>query len=320
MVLALKIFDITLIGVNARTGKKLLFTLALVILVVSLRWLALAVVRALGTKRAEPTGFWSRQGIQLVAAITMVLGIASIWIDAGTNLTTGLGLLSAGVAFALQQPLTAIAAYFVILRGDMFNVGDRIAMGDVRGDVIRLGFMKTTVMEMGQPPSVAGSTDPAVWVHGRQYTGRLVTVSNGVIFSDPVFNYTRDFPFVWDEIAIPITYESDRERVEEILLDAARLAIPEHEIPTGALDAMKRHYAVQSVDLEPHVFMRITDNWLELSVRFLLPARRARRVKDEMSRRILTEMDADGIGIASATYDVVGLPPVRVADPGDDRS
>lgn len=312
--LALKIFNITLIGVNARTGKKLLFTLALLAIVLSLRWLALTAVRTLGRRRRDPTSFWSRQGIQLVAAIAMVLGIASIWIDAGTDLTTGLGLISAGLAFALQQPLLSIAAYFVILRGDMFNVGDRIAIGDVRGDVIRLGFIKTTVMEMGQPPSVEANADPAVWVHARQYTGRLVTVSNGTIFSDPVFNYTRDFPFVWDEIVIPITYESDRDRVEAILLDAAHLALSEDDIPREALAAMKRHYAVSDVDLEPHVYMRITDNWLELSLRFIVATRTVRGVKNAMTRDILTALEADDIGIASATYDIVGLPPVRVDD------
>ncbi len=314
--LAVKIFDITLIGVNARTGTKLLFTLVLVAVVLSLREIALAIVRAVVARRADPAGFWSRQGIQLVAAVALVLGIASIWIDAGTNLTTGLGLLSAGVAFALQQPLTAIAAYFVILRGDMFNVGDRIVLGEVRGDVIRLGFMKTTVMEMGQPPSVEGNANPAVWVHGRQYTGRLVTVSNGMIFSDPVFNYTRDFPYVWDEIVLPITYDSDRAAVERILLDAAHLASSENDIPHEALTAMKRHYAVTDVDLEPHVYTRITDNWLELSLRFLLPARTARTVKDAMSRDILQGLESSGIGIASATYDIVGFPPVRIEGSG----
>jgi small-conductance mechanosensitive channel len=309
---ALKIFDITLIGVNARSGKKLLFTLVLVVAVLALRWLALAAIRSVVHRRTEPAGFWSRQGIQLVVAITLILGIASIWIDAGTNLTTGLGLLSAGVAFALQQPLTAIAAYFVILRGDMFNVGDRIVLDNVRGDVIRLGFMKTTVLEMGQPPGAGRAADPSVWVHGRQYTGRIVTVSNGAIFSDPVFNYTRDFPFVWDELSIPITYDSDRAEVERIMLAAADTAAPRDAIPANAVEAMQRNYAVNDIDLEPHVYMRITDNWLELSLRFLLPVRSARQVKDAMTREILTALDAAGIGIASTTFDIVGLPPVRM--------
>ena len=119
--------------------------------------------------------------------------------------------------------VTAIAGYFVILRGSTFTVGDRISMGGVRGDVLRLGFIQTTIMEMGQPPSVQGA-DPAMWVKSRQFTGRIVTVSNSQIFEEPVFNYTRDFPFIWEEMAIPITYHADRGRAEAILLEAARRA------------------------------------------------------------------------------------------------
>ena len=110
--------------------------------------------------------------------------------------------------------ITSIAGYFVILRGSTFTVGDRISMGGVRGDVMRLGFIQTTFMEMGQPPSVPGA-DPAMWVKSRQFTGRIVTVTNSKIFAEPVFNYTRDFPFIWEEMSIPITYEADDAKVEK---------------------------------------------------------------------------------------------------------
>ena len=94
---------------------------------------------------------------------------------------------------------------------------------------------------------------------------------------------------------------------------AAGLALREEEIPRTALTAMKRHYAVTEMDLQPHVYMRITDNWLEMSLRFLLPARTARQVKNAMTREILESLDAAGIGIASATYDIVGLPPIQTS-------
>ncbi|MEO6744303.1 MAG: mechanosensitive ion channel domain-containing protein, partial [Caldimonas sp.] len=209
---------------------------------------------------------------------------------------------------ALQQVITAIAGYFVILRGSTFSVGDRISMGGVRGDVLQLGFIQTTIMEMGQPPPVQGA-DPAMWVKSRQFTGRIVTVSNAKIFSEPVFNYTRDFPFLWEEMTIPITYKADRGRVEKILLEAAR----RHGVDTGAMAAdakedLQKRFGVEPIELEPRVFYRITDNWLELTVRFLVGTHRIRAAKDEMSRYIIGEFDEAGIGIASATYDIVGLP------------
>lgn len=310
--LAIKVFNIELVGVNARTGKKVLFTVALFALVYAVRWVALRFVRSLVEERPDRAGFWSRQGIRLVALTAFLLGLISIWINPGTDITTGLGLISAGLAFALQQLITAFAGYFVILRGDTYNVGDRISFGGVRGDVIRLGFIKTTIMEMGEPPAM-DDTDPAVWVKSRQYTGRIVTVSNGTIFNEPVFNFTRDFPYIWEEMVVPITYDADRSEAERILLAAATAhSVPESQMSTEALEEMKDRYAVGSADLTPMVFMRITDNWLELSLRFVVPAVGVRHIKDHMTRDILEALDSASIGIASATYDIVGLPPLEV--------
>ena len=248
-----------------------------------------------------------------MAAVVLLLGVVSIWVTPETDLTTGIGLVSAGLAFALQQVVLSLAAYFVILRGDTFGVGDRITLGGVRGDVVKLGFLKTTIMEMGQPPSVSGA-DPAVWVNSRQYTGRLVTVTNGAIFDEPVYNYTRDFPYLWEEIVLPVDYAVDRAEVERILLAAAHAhAVVDEPAARDALALMRSRYALADASLEPAVYWRLTDNWLEMSLRFLVRARGVREVKDRISRQVLGELGAAGIGLASATYNIVGLPEIRVA-------
>lgn len=309
---AVEIFDVTLIGVSERSAVKLGLTLALVLVVYALRQAALVVVRRLPGRREASRRFWSRQGIQLASAIVLVIGVVSIWVTPGTDVTTGIGLLSAGLAFALSQVITSLAAYFVILRGDMFTVGDRITLGGVRGDVVQLGFIKTTVFEMGQPPAVQGA-DPAMWVHSRQPTGRLVTVSNGVIFSEPVYNYTRDFPYLWEEIAIPISYEADRPVAERILREAAtRHAVGAEAMSPDLLPRLRSRYGVGREDLEPEVYWRITDNWLEMSVRFVVPERGIRAVKDRISRDILAGLDAAGLEIASSTYEITHVPPLRI--------
>lgn len=242
----------------------------------------------------------------------MVLSVASIWFDDPTTLTTGLGLLTAGLAFALQKVVTAIAGYFVILRGKTFNVGDRIAMGGVRGDVIALGFTQTTIMEMGQPPAVQGA-DPAMWVRSRQYTGRVVTVSNAKIFDEPVYNYTHEFPYLWEEMTLPIAYSADRAEAEAILSRVVRRhSVPIEELDRSAIDELKRRYFLDRLSTEPKVYYRLTDNWLELTVRFVVRDRGIRDVKDAISRDLLAELDAVGIGLASATFGVVALPPVRL--------
>jgi len=136
-----------------------------------------------GDQASKRVQFWTRQAIQLGTAILQTIGVLSIWFDGPGRLATFLGLFSAGMAFALQRVVMAVAAYFVLLRGKTFNVGERIKMGGVRGDVISLGFIQTTIMEMGEPPSVQGE-DPGMWVEARQYTGRIVTVTNDKIFEN----------------------------------------------------------------------------------------------------------------------------------------
>lgn len=201
---ALQLFGITLIGVTPENGRKLLLTVAFVVAAILIgRVLNALAGRATRGERIPRARFWARQIVKIVTALFVVIGVISIWFDDPTRLATGLGLVTAGVAFALQRVITAVAGYFVILRGKTFNVGDRIVMGGVRGDVIALDFMQTTIMEMGQPAAVQNA-DPAVWVKGRQYTGRVVTITNAKIFDEPVYNYTRDFGFLFEEMTFPI--------------------------------------------------------------------------------------------------------------------
>lgn len=309
----MEVFGIKLIGVNAANGQKLLLTIGAIFVVWLLQHLARRIARKVWRARHhERTLFWTRQGINLATALILLLVLLSIWFDDPTRLATGVGLVTAGLAFALQKVVTSIAGYFVILRGNTFNVGDRITMGGVRGDVIALNFIQTTIMEMGQPPSIQ-SAEPAIWVKSRQYTGRVVTVTNDNIFQEPVYNYTRDFPYLWEEISIPITYTDKRDRAEQILLECAeRYTVQIGEMSQEALLAMQKRYFIKMTDLSPKVYYRITDNWLELTVRFVVKEHGIRDMKDAMSRDILTAFDEAGIGIASATYDIVGFPPIRV--------
>ena len=305
--------EVRLLFVSEETGVKLILTAMLVVALLLLRWGLRAVVRLLlrGIDN-ERTRFWSRQAVNIGAAVLLILGVLSIWFDDPSRLATGIGLITAGLAFALQQVITAVAGYFVILRGDTFNVGDRITMGGVRGDVIGLGFIKTTIMEMGQPPALQNA-EPAQWVRSRQYTGRVVTVSNGKVFDEPVYNFTRDFPYLWEEMTIPITYQADRHAAERILLDAAvRHSVAVSDLPAHALESMRRKYFLRGVDLEPKVYWRLTDNWLELTVRFLTDIYGIRDVKDQIARDVLDRLDQAGISIASTTFAVVEIPPMRV--------
>ena len=306
---------VTLVGVNRDTLTKLLATLALIIVVVLLSRGARVLMRAVFRGSSHERGyFWGRQVIRLLGILILILGIISIWFDDPGRLATAVGLISAGVAISLQRVITAFAAYLIILRGRIFNVGDRITIGGVRGDVVALDFMQTTVMEMGQAPDEQGDA-PSMWIHGRQYTGRLVRVTNDKLFDTPIYNFTREFQFVWEEMRIPISYKDDRGAAERILLDVATRHTGEkvEEASVAFAKLRDRYRTVRDDELRPRVFYRLTDNWVEMSLRFVVDADRARAVKDAMSRDILSALEAKKIGIASATFEILSLPPLRIA-------
>ncbi len=310
---ALSIFGVKLVGFTAENGKKALLTLGLLIFLIvfarTFKRFARLFVRGRHDAR---TLFWSNQAINLSVTLIFLIGFLSIWFNDPIRLTTALGLISAGLAFALQRVVTAIAGYFIILRNRLFNVGDRISIGGVRGDVMKLSFTGTTVMEMGQPPAVQGA-DPAMWVQARQYTGRIVTITNDKIFDTPLYNYTREFPYIWEEMHVTIKYGADRLRAEKILIDSARLhTLPLAQLSAPDLQELERRYLVKASDLEPRVYYRITDNWLEMTVRFIVKDSDIRIMKDAMSRTIIEGFEKEKIEIASTTIDITGLPPLHV--------
>jgi hypothetical protein len=138
------------------------------------------------------------------------LVITGIWLEHLGNLSVALGILGAGLAFALQEVIGSIAGWVTILTGRPFTIGDRIETGGIRGDVVDISVLRTTLMEIGN------------WLGGDHNTGRIVTVSNAFIFKEPLFNYSRHLRYIWDEIKLPITYESDWQRALAIMTDAVQ--------------------------------------------------------------------------------------------------
>jgi small-conductance mechanosensitive channel len=299
---ALQLFGITLIGATPDNFRRLLLTLGFILglLLVgkALRWAVGQVSRRLRQHRRA--AFWTAQAVNILVAAVMMLGIGSIWFDDPGRLATAFGLVTAGLAFALQRVITAMAGYLVILRGETFNLGDRIVMGGVRGDVVALSFTQTTILEMGG--SEAGAA-PRSWVHGRQYTGRIVTVSNAKVFDEPVYNFTREFPFIWEEMVLPIRYEADRERAEAILLEAAARHTAEvMAAATPEVADLRQRFDLPGAGVRPRTYLRLASGYLEVTVRFLARTHGVRELKDAISREVLERFEAAGIGVAAPSY------------------
>jgi small-conductance mechanosensitive channel len=312
----LRVFGVTLIGATSHNLHKLVLTIAFIAIAWAFAWVLRQVLRLLvGTRTGTQVHFWAKQGVSLAVAIIVILGIASIWFDNPAQLASAVALIGAGVAFALQRVITAVAGYFVILRGKTFNVGDRIQMGGVRGDVIGLSFMQTRIMEMGQPPKEQDDQNPS-WVNSRQFTGRIVTVTNDKVFDCPVYNYTHEFPYIWDEINLPVRFQSDFAKVERILLEAARKhALTDERIGKDEVQRLKQRFGIEVGQIDPQIFWRITDDWLEITVRFLAPDHGVRGIKDRISRDVLAGLGNVEAVIAAERQEGVTGPTLSEARP-----
>lgn len=301
----LRLFGVTLIGATTQNGHKFVLTIIFIAVAWAIAWALRHILKLfIGTRTGTRFQFWAKQGVSLIVATILILGILSIWFDSPARLASVLGLIGAGIAFALQRVITAVAGYFVILRGKTFNVGDRILMGGVRGDVVGLSFMQTRIMEMGQSPRE--ETDKKSWIRSRQFTGRIVTVTNDKVFDEPVYNYTHEFAYIWDEISVPVRYSSDYAAAETCILSAAaKSALSAEKIGKEELQRIEQRFGVELREIEPKVFWRITEDWLELTVRFLGPDHGLRGIKDQMTRDILTSFEQQGIAIGAPRQEAV---------------
>lgn len=238
-----------------------------------------------------------RNSIFLVGSAVILL----IWLGAGSDLTVAMGILGAGIAFASQEVIGSFAGYVNIVTGNLFRIGDRVRIGHVTGDVLDVSILRTTVMEIGE------------WVQADQYTGRLVTVANRVVFSDPVFNYTQHWPYLWDEITIPITYNSDWRRAGELMVEHGREYTAHLQAQAQAqLRSLGNTYPVREATVEPTLYLVMTDNWIEMTLRYVVEAQARRQVKAQLHRELLQHFESEAeITVASATFEIVGFPPLK---------
>jgi small-conductance mechanosensitive channel len=259
------------------------------------------------TRRAgdEYARHYVRRAVHFVVFLVALIAVGFVWQVYGSRAGLGFGFFAAGLAFALQEVIGAVAGWFNILLGGIYRVGDRIEIAGVRGDVIDITPLRTKLLETGvsEPPPTGNPASTDYWVHGRQPTGRLVVVSNKATFDEPVFNYSTMWEFVWQEVTFPISYDDDWHVAEEIIDGEAR-AISATKEAQHAMHEMQRRYPVPHGELEPRVYVRATDNYMELSARFVVPVRTSRTAVNDLTRRIRERLDGAGIPIASSTMDI----------------
>lgn len=245
----------------------------------------------------------TRKFVKFLGFLLIVFIVSVLFSDKLGGMTVALGVAGAGVAFALQEVIASIAGWVAVSFGNFYKVGDRVQLGGIMGDVIDIGVLRTTLMECGQ------------WVKADQYNGRIVRVANSFVFKEPVFNYSADFPFLWDEISIPVKYGSNFRLAEKIFAEVA------NEIVGGYVKAAKdswkvmvNKYLIEDAKIEPMVTLQLTDNWIEYSVRYVVDFKKRRLIKNQLFTRILEEFEkTDGrVSIGSTTLHIVETPPIDV--------
>ncbi len=226
-------------------------------------------------------------------ALALVLVLGALFQQAG-ELITVLTVVGAGLAIAMRETLLSIAGWFYIAFRIPYTHGDRVQIGNLKGDVIDVRLLHTTLMEING------------WVDAEQSTGRIVHIPNARVYQDPVFNYTRGFHFIWNELVFTVTFESDWRAAREILLSLAEesSAILERQAQQE-IQQMSREFLVHYSILTPFVYVEVSPNGVKLTLRYLCEARKRRGTAHAITSIFLDQIkDREDISFAHLGVDV----------------
>lgn len=255
---------------------KLLYSLLILVVFWIIRFAILKIVMKL-TDDPKTRYTWKRTVSFSIGFLILIL-IGAVWIDAISQFGAFLGLLTAGLAIALKDPLTNIAGWIFILTRKPFTLGDRVQIGEHKGDVIDIRLFQFTILEIGN------------WVNAEQSTGRIIHLPNGTIFTTSQANYTAGFKYIWNEISVLVTFESRWELAKEILIKIVR----EHaeslseDAQKKILEASKK-YMIFYRHLTPTVYTSVEESGILLTMRFMCDARKRRSTEHEIWEDILKE-------------------------------
>lgn len=235
--------------------------------------------------------YLAKKTVNYLISFAFVIVTLVIWFGGLTGWSAYLGLVSAGLAIALQDPLVNLAGWIFLSIRKPFVVGDRIQLGDHRGDVIDIRLFQFSLVEIGN------------WVDADQSTGRIIHIPNGWIFKQATANFTAGFQFIWDEIPVMVTFESDWRRAKEILQGIAeRHTGVQGDVAAEQVRRASRKYMIFFQHLTPIVWTSVADSGVVLTMRYLSYPRRRRSTAAAIWEEILIAFAAeDGIDFAYPT-------------------
>jgi small-conductance mechanosensitive channel len=292
---------IPLIYIEDGTGD--LISLMTAVLAILVTWLVLYLFGGLFERLTVPKVGSHAQARSIWKLVTyavwiLVLSIVLMSLIGETSsLFVYIGLMGAALTFVLQKPLLNVGAWALISYRRLYRIGDRVSFGSVKGYVLDITTMYTELREFGE------------WMRGDTFTGRIVTVPNSLIFDQPVFNYTKDFPFVWDEVGNLVTYESDIEVAKRYMLESAKEVVG--SLMEQNYDRYRSRLGIRDLDQlllrSPELRMELADSGVNVYVLYFCPVEQRRKIKGDITERIWKKFMADpSVGIAYPHMHLVG--------------
>ncbi len=266
------------LNLSSALQTRLLSSLVIILAIWLLRILAMQFVG----HRTEDVGVryrW-RKTTAYLATFLSVLFVGLMWVRGVQSMATFLGLLSAGLAIALRDPVTNLVGWAFILWRRPFTVGDRIQIGDYAGDVIDLRIFQFTLLEIGN------------WVTADQSTGRMLHIPNAKIFQEVLANYTTGFEYIWNEVAVCVTFESDWEKAKTILQEIAdQHAAQLSEAAAERIRQAAQRFMITYSKLTPIVYTRVEESGVLLTIRYMCQPRRRRSSEHAIWEDVLRAFD-----------------------------
>jgi small-conductance mechanosensitive channel len=277
------------LGIGLQLQEKLAVTLIALLAYVVLRWGVGVVVRH--GKQEITRQYIFLKTVKYLLGFALLIAFWRIWLGQQTGLAAYLGILSAGLAIALQDPLVNFAGWIFISVRKPFAVGDRVAIGDHAGDVIDLRLFQFTLLEIGN------------WVDADQSTGRIIHIPNGWVFKQTVSNFTQGFNIIWNEIPVTVTFESDWKKAKKLIQEIGErhTAVKTEQAKREIRQAAKK-YLIFFEYLTPIVWTSVADIGVTLTLRYLCEPRKRRSSAGIIWEEILTAFAAcDDVDFAYPT-------------------
>lgn len=236
-----------------------------------------------------------RKNIVYVISFIIFCIVFFTWVQNLNSITIFIGVAGAGLALALQEVILCVAGWILIMIRHPFDVGDRIELNGIKGDIIDIRLFQTSLLEIGN------------WVDADQSTGRIVNIPNSFVFKGANFNYSRGFEFIWNEISILVTFESDWHRAKEIMTLHANNMDNDSKVDLQRkFEVMRNRYMIYYGTLTPIVYVNIKDSGVELTLRYLTEAKKRRSTQDQLCQVILNDFaKEERVDFAYPTYRII---------------